>query len=113
MITGFILTIRERGLALAGRGRRNDRADRARGAAEALPQATGVVQSLRDRGFGYITRDTAGDRTDLYFHGSAVAGGGFDRLRVGQHVSFDEEADPRDRNRQRAVNVRPTSGDGA
>ena len=75
--------------------------------------ATGIIASLRDRGFGFITRTTKSDRNDLFFHRSSVADDGFDRLREGQAVSFDEEADPRDRNRQRAVNVRPAGDDGA
>lgn len=75
--------------------------------------ATGIIKSLRDRGFGFIGRDKASGVSDLFFHQSSVADNGFDRLREGQHVSFDEEADPRDRNRQRAVNVRPADGDGA
>ena len=108
MVSGIILAIRERGLALAGRGRRSDRPARGQGteAEGDTPKATGVIHGLRDRGFGYIARDLEGDRSDLFFHRSAVAGDGFDRLNEGERVSFDEEPDPRDRNRRRAVNVR-------
>lgn len=45
-------------------------------------------------------------RNDLFFHRSAVEDNGFDMLRVGQRVSFDEEPDPRDPSRRRAVRVR-------
>ena len=111
MVTGIIQAIRQRGFRLvvgngvAGRTT-SGRFDRAEGAG-ATTVATGTVAAIRDRGFGYIARDQEGDRTDLFFHRSAVTGDGFDRLLVGQRVSFDEEADPRDRNRRRAVNVRP------
>lgn len=73
--------------------------------------ATGIIKSLRDRGFGFIARDHQSGANDLFFHQSSVADNGFDQLREGQHVSFDEEADPRERNRQRAVNVRPAGDD--
>ena len=70
--------------------------------------ATGIIRSIRDRGFGFIARDEGGPRTDeLFFHRSAVDGDGFDRLREGQRVGFDVEPDPRDPSRRRAVNVRP------
>ena len=67
--------------------------------------ATGTVASLRDRGFGFITPDGASSHADLFFHSSAVANSGFDQLSEGQRVSFDEEPDPRDATRRRAVNV--------
>lgn len=69
--------------------------------------ATGTIKTIRDRGFGFIHRDGSSDREDLFFHQSAVADHGFERLRPGQQVSFDEEPDSRDQSRQRAVNVRP------
>ena len=68
--------------------------------------ASGTIASLRDRGFGFIMRDGATGRGDVFFHRSAVVETPFDQLREGQHVSFDEEPDPRDALRQRAVNVR-------
>lgn len=73
---------------------------------------TGVVKTIRDeRGFGFITPD--GDAgTDLFFHRSSVAHNGFDNLREGQRVSFDEEPDPRDSQRRRAANVSPVESDG-
>ena len=74
--------------------------------------ATGIIRSLRDRGFGFIARDEGGPRTDeLFFHRSAVENDGFDRLQEGQRVSFDVEPDPRDPSRRRAVHVRPTGAE--
>jgi CspA family cold shock protein len=68
--------------------------------------ASGTIASLRDRGFGFIMPDSASTNGDLFFHRSAVTGTTFDALREGQRVSFEEEADPRDVTRRRAVNVR-------
>ena len=68
--------------------------------------ATGMIKTIRDdKGFGFITPDGTSGRNDVFFHSSAVAGMGFDSLRAGQRVSYDEEPDPRDRRRRRAVNV--------
>lgn len=73
---------------------------------------TGVVKTIRDeRGFGFITPDGGGG-SDLFFHRSSVELNGFDSLREGQRVSFDEEPDPRDPHRRRAVNVSPIERDG-
>ncbi len=68
--------------------------------------ASGTISSLRDRGFGFIMPDGASANGDLFFHRSALTGATFDELRAGQRVSFDEEPDPRDASRRRAVNVR-------
>lgn len=68
--------------------------------------ATGVIKTLRDdKGFGFITPDGTSGRNDIFFHRSALLSGDFDMLQEGQHVSFDEEPDPRDPSRRRAVNV--------
>jgi cold shock protein len=67
---------------------------------------TGTVASLRDKGFGFIAPDGAAGGSDLFFHRSAIQGTTFDALREGQRVSYDQEPDPRDASRQRAVNVR-------
>jgi cold shock protein len=69
--------------------------------------ATGTIASLRDKGFGFIAPDGATGRGDLFFHTSALQGTTFYELREGQRVGFDQEPDPRDASRQRAVNVRP------
>lgn len=69
--------------------------------------ATGTIKTIReDRGFGFIAREGGGPSGDLFFHHTAVADGSYDQLREGQRVSFDEEPDPRDPTRRRAVNVR-------
>ena len=68
--------------------------------------ANGTIASLRDRGFGFIAPDGAPSNGQLFFHHTALSGPTFDQLREGQRVSFDEEPDPRDASRRRAVNVR-------
>ena len=63
--------------------------------------ATGTVKRLvRERGFGFIT---GSDGVELFFHRSAVQGGGFDTLSEGQAVEFDVE---RGEKGPRAVNMR-------
>jgi CspA family cold shock protein len=71
--------------------------------------ATGTIKTIRDdKGFGFIGPEgQTGRGSDLFFHRSAVIGNGFDLLREGQQVSYDEEPDPRDPSRRRAVNVQP------
>jgi cold shock protein len=70
--------------------------------------ATGTIATIRDdKGFGFIAPEN-GSGNDLFFHRSAVVDVDFEELRDGQRVSFDEEPDPRNPSRQRAVNVRPT-----
>ena len=49
--------------------------------------AEGTIKRLTDKGFGFID---AGTEKDLFFHSSSVDGGGFDNLREGQRVSFNE-----------------------
>jgi CspA family cold shock protein len=73
--------------------------------------ATGTIKSIRDKGFGFIGRDDNAGSGDLFFHSSAVRDQGFDQLREGQQVEFNEEPDPRDSTRRRAVDVRPVSSD--
>ncbi|HEX2624914.1 MAG TPA: cold shock domain-containing protein [Sphingomicrobium sp.] len=68
---------------------------------------TGRIASKREQGFGFITRDDASTPGDLFFHRTAVEADGFDQLRVGQPVRFDEAPDPRDPSRRRAVQVAP------
>ena len=70
--------------------------------------ALGTIKTLRDdRGFGFLAPDGSNGRNDLFFHRSAVAGNGFDQLFEGQRVSYEEEPDPRDPTRRRAVRVTP------
>jgi cold shock protein len=67
--------------------------------------ATGKINRLvRDRGFGFIRPEGANE--DIFFHSSALPRGDFDQLNEGQNVEFDQEADPRDARRNRAVNIR-------
>lgn len=68
--------------------------------------ATGSIKSIRDKGFGFIARDEGHGSSDLFFHSSAVQGQGFEALREGQRVEFDEAPDERDPSRRRAINVR-------
>lgn len=69
--------------------------------------ATGTIVTIRDdKGFGFISPSN-GSGNDLFFHRSAVTDVQFEDLRDGQEVTFDEEPDPRNPSRQRAVNVRP------
>jgi cold shock protein len=74
------------------------------------PMATGTIITIRDdKGFGFIA--PGGEKgNDVFFHRSAVVDIEFEQLREGQEVSFDEEPDPRNPARQRAVNVRPADG---
>jgi CspA family cold shock protein len=66
---------------------------------------TGTIKSVRDRGFGFITPEGGTRDDELFFHHSAVLDGGFEQMREGQHVTFEQEPDPRDPSRQRAVQV--------
>lgn len=76
--------------------------------------ATGTIKTIRDdKGFGFVAPDGSGGRNDLFFHRSAVANNGFDLLQEGQRISFDEEPDPRDPSRRRAVRVTPVDDDDA
>ncbi len=67
---------------------------------------TGTIKSVLDRGFGFISPDGAADQ-DLFFHSSSVTTGDFEALREGMRVSFEQEPDPRDASRKRAVSVAP------
>ncbi len=62
----------------------------------------GTIRKLLET-YGFIKSDDGGD---LFFHQTAVQGGDFRDLRVGQAVEFDVEVD-RKTNRERAVNVKP------
>lgn len=67
--------------------------------------ATGTIKSLRDRGFGFITPDNGSSTNELFFHANALTDASFDQLHEGQQVTFDQEPDPRDSSRSRAVRV--------
>ena len=64
----------------------------------------GTVKTLTDRGYGFIAQE---DGTDLFFHRSQVAGGGFDRLVVGQAVTYEKGVSSRN-NKEEAQNVTTT-----
>ena len=66
--------------------------------------ATGTIKKIvSDRGFGFIQQE---DGSDLFFHRSAVTGGGFDALTEGQKVTYDKTMDAR-RNKENAEKVTP------
>ena len=56
-----------------------------------------------EKGYGFIAPDAGGD--DVFVHYSAIVAEGYKRLREGQRVSFDTEADPKNADKLRAVNV--------
>ena len=72
---------------------------------------TGIITTLhaggQSDGYGYIAPDEGTRRWKLIFRQAAVADGGFDRLRAGQRVRFDQEPIPGNPGRQRAVLVTP------
>ena len=71
---------------------------------------SGTIKSLIPaKGFGFISTDGSRN-SDLFFHSSALVNGDFDSLQVGQTVTFEKEADPRDPSRSRAKNVRLSEG---
>ena len=64
-----------------------------------MPQGT-IKKVIADKGFGFIE----GERGDLFFHHSAVAGGTIEDLKIGQKVTYDEGRGPKG---PRAENVKP------
>ncbi len=67
--------------------------------------ATGqIIRVLHDTGFGFIQPAEAEE--ELLFYRSTVEDDAFDLLCVGQHVEFDQEPDPREPGRNRAIHVR-------
>ena len=47
----------------------------------------GVIKTLTDRGFGFISRE--GETKDLFFHSKELNGVTFDELKVGDEVTFE------------------------
>ena len=67
---------------------------------------TGTVKWFNaDKGFGFISNDNGGE--DVFVHFSSIVTDGYKSLAEGQHVTYDTEADPKNKGRLRAVNVRP------
>lgn len=64
-----------------------------------MPQGT-IKKLIADKGFGFIE----GERSELFFHHSAVQGTTIEALSVGQEVTYDEGRGPKG---PRAENVRP------
>ncbi len=56
-----------------------------------------------DKGFGFISNEATGE--DVFVHFSAIVSEGFKTLNENQEVTFDVEADPKNKSRLRAVNV--------
>ncbi|MBQ8291443.1 MAG: cold-shock protein [Clostridia bacterium] len=56
-----------------------------------------------EKGYGFIANDEGGD--DIFVHFSAIVMEGYKRLREGQKVSFETEADPKNPEKLRAINV--------
>ena len=56
-----------------------------------------------EKGYGFIDNDETGE--DVFVHFSAIQVDGFKTLQEGQKVTFDVEADPKNSEKMRAVNV--------
>ena len=56
-----------------------------------------------EKGYGFIANDEGGD--DVFVHFSAIVAEGYRRLREGQKVTFETEADPKNPAKLRAINV--------
>ena len=68
---------------------------------------TGTITGLRRGGCGFIASDAHGLPWALRFRRGAVAAAGFDRLRLGQRVRFDQAAASGDPSRRHAVRAAP------
>ena len=62
----------------------------------------GTIKKLTDKGFGFIE----GERGDIFFHSSSVEGEGYESLREGQKVEYNEGQGPKG---PRAENVKVMS----
>lgn len=56
-----------------------------------------------EKGYGFIANDEGG--SDVFVHFSAIQAEGYKRLKEGQKVSFEIEADPAKPEKLRAKNV--------
>lgn len=55
-----------------------------------MPQGT-IKKLISEKGFGFIE----GQGGEFFFHRSAVEGGGFEELREGQEVEYEEGHGPK------------------
>lgn len=62
---------------------------------------TGRIKKLHEKGFGFIAGPNG---SDIFFHSTGVPDKMFDRLQVGQLVSYETENSDKG---PRATNVRP------
>ncbi len=66
--------------------------------------AKGTVKWFNaEKGYGFLANEEGGE--DVFVHFSAIQMEGYKRLREGQNVSFETEADPKNPAKLRAVNV--------
>lgn len=66
--------------------------------------AQGTVKWFNaEKGYGFIAAEDGGD--DIFVHFSAIVAEGYRRLKEGQKVSFETEADPKNPEKLRAVDV--------
>jgi|SRR5882672_1532554 len=68
--------------------------------------AWGIIKTLTDRGFGFITAE--GQDKDIFFHSKELRGVTFEELKVGDVLNLEIEEDSR--GRQFAVNVQRNGG---
>ena len=69
---------------------------------EETEMAQGTIKKIiAEKGFGFID----GEKGELFFHHSALAGTAIEALREGQSVEYEEGRGPKG---PRAENVRPT-----
>lgn len=50
---------------------------------------TGVIKTLTDKGFGFITVE--GQEKEIFFHSSSLVGVSYDELKAGDAVEFETE----------------------
>jgi cold shock CspA family protein len=68
---------------------------------------TGTSSDVRTGGFGVIASDAHGRPWKFIVRRDAVTAGGFDHLRIGQRIRFDQEPLPSDPSCYHGVRVSP------
>ena len=72
---------------------------------EIIQMNTGTVKWFNsEKGYGFISVE---GKADVFVHFSAIQVEGFKTLAENQKVTFETEADPRNSEKLRAVNVKP------